>query len=251
MEAANGVHEDVAALRSDARFAEVVCFLRTFSRVLRLRPVSCDELETALVAPSQWTALLAELHGRLCRRSHELAAPWREELEERWAVRLARYVGERKALWAGARESPLRGRAPPAAYAALTPVQRVRPLDTTRCRVFCSSNLGTDALCQLRLLHSLCIARLDSCTAVAEGIRLTVEGSAVHALRELPLGVDEAGCGAASSCVLCAVAESHAGAATFTSPQQARTVASFGAFRRSVRSTRGIMLTPLRWQGDA
>ena len=126
MDGANGAHDDLAALRCDPRFAEVICFLRTFSRVLRHRPVSCDELEAALMAPSQWTALLAELHGRLTRRSHELAAPWREELEERWAVRLARYVGERKALWAGARESPLRGRAPPAAYAALTPVQRVR-----------------------------------------------------------------------------------------------------------------------------
>ena len=128
MEDGNGSsHEDeLAALRSDPRFAEVVCFLRTFSRVLRLRPLSCDELEAALLAPARWTALLAELHGRLTRRSHELSAPWRVELEPRWVVRLARYVGERKSLWAGARESPFRGRAPPAAYAALTPVKRVR-----------------------------------------------------------------------------------------------------------------------------
>lgn len=124
---ADVLQDDLAALRSDPRFAEVVCFLRTFSRVLRFsNPMSCDELEAALMAPAQWTALLAELHGRLTRRSHELAAPWREELEERWTIRLARHVGERKALWAGARESPLRGRAPPAAYAALTPVERVR-----------------------------------------------------------------------------------------------------------------------------
>lgn len=132
MNGPDSTQEDLAALRSDPRFAEVVCFLRTFRLVLRLRPVPCDELEAALMAPSQWTALLAELHGRLTRRSHELSAPWREELEERWAVRLARHVGERKALWAGARESPLRGRAPPAAYAALTPVKRVRRPDVTR-----------------------------------------------------------------------------------------------------------------------
>lgn len=132
MQAANGPQDELAGfpdelaeLRSDPRFAEVVCFLRTFSRVLRYDPVSCDVLEAALLAPAQWTALLAELHGRLTRRSHELSVPWQPSLEERWAVRLARYVGERRALWAGARESPLKGRAPPAAYAALSAVKRV------------------------------------------------------------------------------------------------------------------------------
>ena len=137
---ADGLRDELCALRSDPRFAEVVCFLRTFSRVLRFsQPISCDELEAALMAPVNWTALLAELHGRLTRRSHELAAPWRADLEERWTIRLARYVGERKVLWAGARESPLRGRAPPAAYAALTPVQRVRRQDPPR------SLVSTDA----------------------------------------------------------------------------------------------------------
>jgi hypothetical protein len=132
---------DVAALRRDARCAEALAFLRTFSATLRfappLAPLSADSLEAALLAPQQHAALLAQLHARLTRRPHELDAPLDDNDEDdddddedggsggaAWEGRLARHIAGAPGLWGdGAPASPLgHGRR----YEALRPEERVR-----------------------------------------------------------------------------------------------------------------------------
>jgi hypothetical protein len=164
---ADAAEETRAALRCDARFGEVLSFLRTFSLTLRWTPVGADALESALVQPQRWGGLLAELHAKLLRRSHELGAPFTDDGGDIWVSRLARRLAGTPALWpAGATAPPLkRGHA----YTALTVTQR------------------------LALLHALCVARLDSCAALAESARLTIEAGAASALRDVPIGTDAAG----------------------------------------------------------
>jgi hypothetical protein len=146
--AADGAGDDVACLRRDARFAESLAFLRTFSATLclspPLRPLSADALEGALLTPAAHGALLAQLHARLTRRPHELDAPfWDEdggggggggdEGREAWEGRLARHLAGAPSLWGeGAAASPLgRGRR----YVALRPAERVRTHTHTRTHV--------------------------------------------------------------------------------------------------------------------